>query len=90
VVGASLSEIWAEESSGYLAQLATRRDWRGRGLGRALLLATFADQRRRGLATGALDVNALNEGGLRLYESVGMRVAWRTDRWEKTVRIPEG
>jgi ribosomal-protein-alanine N-acetyltransferase len=89
-VGAALNESWPEDDTSYLAQLATRADWRGRGLGRALLLASFADGRRRGLRIGSLDVNALNEGGLRLYESVGMRVAWRTDRWVRTVVVPGG
>ena len=88
LVGGCVCELWPDEGSGYVAQLATRPDRRGLGLGRALLLAAFADQRRRGLRWTALDVNALNESGLRLYESVGMEVAWRTDRFEKTVVVP--
>ena len=35
---------------GYIADLAVRRSWRGRGLGRALLLQAFAELRRRGQA----------------------------------------
>ena len=88
LVGAALCELWPDEDTGYVAQLATRADRRGLGLGRALLLAAFADWRRRGLGRGALDVNALNESGLRLYRSVGMEVAWRTDRYEKEVVAP--
>ena len=33
------------------------------------------------LPAATLSVNTANETGKRLYESVGMRVAWRAERW---------
>lgn len=59
---------------GYIDELAVRRGWRGRGLGRALLLESFAELRRRGLPAAYLGVDTLNPtGAMHLYGSVGMR-----------------
>jgi mycothiol synthase len=61
---------WRE---GWVKDLAVRPAFRGRGLGEALLLAAFAELRRRGLATVGLKVDADNPtGAVRLYERVGM------------------
>ena len=58
--------------------------WRGKGLGRALLLSAFGEFYRRGERRVALAVDAGNEtGATQLYESVGMRVAWQADIYEK-------
>lgn len=69
---------------GWISSLGTRRAWRGRGLGRALLLHAFAELHRRGQTRIGLAVDAGNEtGATHLYESVGMRVVWQADVWEK-------
>jgi mycothiol synthase len=68
------------EDSGWIDDLGVRRPWRGRGIGRALLLAAFAELAARGLPTAALNVDSVNQTGApRLYGSVGMHVrrAWR-------------
>ena len=58
---------------GYIDSLSVRRPWRGRGLGRALLLEAFAELRRRGLPRAYLGVDSENPtGAVRLYESAGM------------------
>jgi mycothiol synthase len=80
--GIALCERW-QDGQGYLAYLATARDWRGRGLGRALLAASLEKMRAAGIERAALGVNARNESAARLYESVGMRVGSRSDRYEK-------
>lgn len=70
--------------AGWIGTLGTLEPWRGRGLGRALLLTSFAEFHRRGETRVALAVDAGNEtGATHLYESVGMRVAWQADVWEK-------
>jgi mycothiol synthase len=81
--GVALCERWEEDGQGYVAYLATARDWRGRGLGRALLAESLEKMRAAGLPRAALSVNARNESATRLYESVGMKVAARSDRYEK-------
>jgi mycothiol synthase len=61
-------------SGGYIDELFVRRPWRGRGLGRALLLHTCAELRRRGQPLAYLGVDAENPtGARRLYESAGFR-----------------
>ena len=85
VAAAARNEARAE--GGYVGALGVRRAWRGRGYGRALLLHTFREFRRRGLAHAALGVDAANPtGATRLYESVGMQVALENVVWAKTLR----
>ena len=57
--------------------------WRGRGLGRALLLTSIRAFRERGLPRAALSVYGDNLRATRLYESAGMRPARRHDRFER-------
>jgi mycothiol synthase len=71
------------EGRGWVTQLAVDPAQRGRGLGRALLLASFARARDAGLTSVGLDVNAANATAARLYESAGMTVESRSERWEK-------
>jgi mycothiol synthase len=80
--GVALCDRW-DDGQGYVAYLATARDWRGRGLGRALLSTSLAKMRAAGLERAALSVNGRNESATRLYESVGMQVGWRAERYEK-------
>ena len=69
---------------GYVQVLGVRRAWRGRGLGRALLLTAFHEFRARGLGRAGLGVDAENPtGATKLYESVGMRVTHRFEIYEK-------
>ena len=82
LAGVVLANRW-EDGQGYVSHLATARDWRGRGLGRALLAASLAKMRDDGLPRAALDVNGRNESATRLYESVGMRVGSRAERYDK-------
>ena len=82
LAGVLLGEVWAEDDLGWVGQLAVDPAWRGRGLGRALLLHALADFRRRGLPRAALSVHGGNDRAAALYESVGMRPAWRHDRYD--------
>ena len=69
---------------GWVQLLGVRQAWRGRGLGRALLLTAFEALRERGQRRAGLGVDAENPtGATRLYESVGMRVIARFEILEK-------
>jgi mycothiol synthase len=69
---------------GWVNTVGTRKPWRGKGLGRGLLLQAFGELYRRGERRIALAVDAGNEtGATHLYESVGMRIAWQADVYEK-------
>jgi len=89
IAGFSLGFKYASEDRdmGWLALLGVPRGWRKRGLGKALLLHTFEEFRKRGKKRVGLGVDASNlTGALRLYENVGMYVARQYDRYEKELR----
>ena len=68
---------------GYVGALGVARPWRGKGLGRALLLRTFAEFYARGAPRVTLGVDAENPtGATKLYEGVGMtsRRRWSCSR----------
>ena len=68
IVGAALN--WDE---GYIKDLVVHPDWRGRGLGKALVYQTFGEFRRRGLPRVTLKTDSNNPtDAWRLYERVGM------------------
>lgn len=87
--GAEVTAIARNElraSGGYVGALGVRRPWRGRGYGRALLLYSFREFRRRGMTRATLGVDAANPtGATRLYESVGMHVQQENVVWEKVL-----
>jgi len=73
-----------DEHGAEIGDLAVREPWRGRGIGRALLLAAFATLRDLGETVVRLYVDAQNvTGAVRVYEAAGMRVARRFDVMEK-------
>ena len=58
---------------GYVGAVGVQRAWRGKGVGRALLLQTFAEFYSRGVPRVTLGVDAESAtGATKLYESVGM------------------
>ena len=64
----------------WVRELGVRPAWRGRGIGKALLLETFRAFESRGRSRVSLGVDAENASGATgLYESVGMRVEQRHD-----------
>jgi mycothiol synthase len=70
--------------TGWVESLAVRREWRRRGVGKALLLRAFRALCGRGWTFAGLTVDATNPtGAVRLYESVGMRSANRRLTYEK-------
>jgi mycothiol synthase len=75
-----------EPRLGWVGVLGVRKQWRRRGLGRALLLHAFREFRRRGFHAAALGVDAESlTGANRLYESAGMRVVRQSDVYEKAL-----
>ena len=85
LVGVALCERWDEEGKGYVSYLAVDDEHRGRGLGRALLLESFARMRAAGLATAELSVNGENESATHLYTSAGMEIASHSDRYDRGI-----
>ena len=69
--------VFVSGEYGYVPTLAVRRDQRGRGLARALLVDCFAVAREHGASRSELSTDS-RTGALGLYERVGMRV---TSTW---------
>jgi len=68
----------------FIDDLAVRKPWRGRGVGRALLLAAFATLRDHGQTVTRLFVDAQNAtNAVRVYEAAGMEVTRCFDVMEK-------
>ena len=70
-VGSALSYTFGD--LGWVRELGVRARWRGRGIGKALLLEAFRALHSRGWKRVSLGVDAENaSGATRLYEGVGM------------------
>jgi len=95
IVGYSVT--WPEEDApdadGYVQHLGTVREWRRRGLARALLTRDFATYYARGAKSVILGVDASNPtGALDLYEKAGMHVNTSTTSMTLVIRdgvVPE-
>jgi ribosomal protein S18 acetylase RimI-like enzyme len=70
LVGAALS--YAEESGGWVRQLAVAKDYQGKGLGSRLLRYMFSVFYKRNLPGVGLGVASLNNKAWNFYERVGM------------------
>ena len=89
IVGLSIGSTKRPEAENlaYIFVLCVKRAWRGRGIARSLLRHSFAEYYRRGCPVVELDADAANlTGAMRLYESVGMRVARTDHAYEKELR----
>ena len=85
LVGCALN--WApREGAGWVKDLVVRADERSRGLGSALLQATFAAYAARGARRVGLKVDSTNPTGApRLYERVGFTTDRREGIWVKAL-----
>ena len=71
LVGVLIAEV--SGGTGWVTDLGVLRDHRNLGIGRALLLRSLNEFKRRGLKRAALGVDSQSPtGATRLYESVGM------------------
>ncbi len=88
IVSVALCRMRPEQ--GWIQTVATLRDWRRRGLARALLLQCFGAFWERGKRVVGLGVDSLSlTGAAHLYESVGMGVEMRIATYEKELRPGE-
>ena len=79
IVGAALT--WKE---GFVKDLVVSPHWRRRGLGKALMLRTFAEFRDRGIERVTLKTDSTNPTqAVRLYEHLGMAIERTDEVFEK-------
>jgi mycothiol synthase len=81
VVGTSLNMIYSQDNARYgflrgeIHTVGVRSTWRGRGLGRAMIVASLKILREAGMTEAVLGVDSDSlTGALRLYESVGFQI----------------
>ena len=91
VAGSVLNGIYRHENAqigldlGWLDHVSVRRQWRGRGVAKALIARSLVVLRDRGMAVAVLGVDAENPtGALQLYEGFG----FQPHRQWATVRKP--
>jgi ribosomal-protein-alanine N-acetyltransferase len=69
--------FWLVLDEIHINNVAIRPEFRGRGIGTALLHHILAEAARLGARRATLEVRASNEGARRLYERLGFYVAGR-------------
>jgi GNAT superfamily N-acetyltransferase len=76
--GGELAGVCLTWKEGWVKDIAVADTWRGKGLGKAILLHALGEHRRRGTPLVGLKVDAVNPtGAIQLYERVGFKVAKR-------------
>jgi ribosomal protein S18 acetylase RimI-like enzyme len=61
-------------SSYYISNIAVYPEYRGMGIGAALISKALEEARKKGCSKAALDVETDNEGAFRLYSRLGFKV----------------
>lgn len=92
IAGVSLCvpKVTEDPKMGYVNVLGVRRQWRGRGLGLALLQYSFVELHKRGAKRVGLGVDASSlTGATRLYQKAGMSVTRQFDAYRKILREGE-
>lgn len=80
------SDRLADDNRGFIRSLGVLREFRGRGLAKALLRTAFADDIARGRTATELGVDSESPtGATHLYASVGMRPAHPIDYFERVL-----
>jgi mycothiol synthase len=81
LVGAAVLSCY--DNYGHLPELAVHQSCRGRGLGKALLAASFRQFAAHGLPEVRLSVYASNQAALHLYTEAGMTVFSEWQLWTR-------
>ena len=86
VAGVALNVFDKESNTGWVDHLSVRQAWRKRGIGKALLLHSFAEFHRRGINHIKLSVDSKSlTNAPQLYESVGMKTVQQYHIYRKVI-----
>ncbi len=87
IVGECLCHLSREGSpqDAWVSIVGVRREWRGRGLGQAVLAQGLRTLQRAGFHTAGLHVDTENTSAIRLYQRMGLTVARTRLHFAKTV-----
>ena len=88
VVGVALNIHDRDPDIVWIDHLSVKREWRKKGIGKALLLHSFGEFFRRGIKTVRLSVDSKSlTNAPRLYESVGMKVVQQYHVYKKELQM---
>jgi GNAT superfamily N-acetyltransferase len=88
IVGVALNIYDPRSGIGWVDHLSVRRDWRKRGIGKALLQHTLTEFYRRGVRHIKLSVDSKSlTNAQHLYESVGMQTVQEYSIYEKELPV---
>lgn len=82
---AGYAVCWVEGDTGWVIQMGVRPEWRGQGLGAAILSQVMQSFAAAGLKTAALEVATNNPTARRLYERMGFARTHSWQSWRKTL-----
>jgi mycothiol synthase len=74
----------SSDRKGRIYMIGTDPDYRGKGVGRRVLLAGLAHLRNRGIQVAELTVDSENKVAYALYQSIGFKV-WTSSLWYEKV-----
>jgi ribosomal protein S18 acetylase RimI-like enzyme len=90
VVGTVINFIDGRENTeyrrrrGHVELISVKRQWRGRGIAKALIARSFSILKERGMTEAALGVDAENpSGALHLYQKMGFQIQKKTIFYRK-------
>lgn len=76
----------APAQHGFLIQVGVHPDWRGQGLGAALITHSLQTWRETGKEAVMLHVNINNHGSIRLYQQLGFVIVRRRGKFARRMR----
>ena len=86
IAGVALSFYSRPSHTGWIDHLGVRRQWRNKGIGKALLLHSCGEFHRRGICRVRLSVDSKSlTSAPRLYERVGMRTIQQYHIYKKEI-----
>jgi len=88
IVGVALNARDNDPNTVWVDHLSVRKNWRHRGIGKALLLHSFGEFHKRGLEIIKLNVDSKSlTNAPRLYESVGMKTIQQYHIYKKEIQM---
>lgn len=88
VAGVALNAHDREVGTVWVDHLSVGREWRNKGIGKALLVYSFGEFYKRGLKTVKLSVDSKSlTNAPRLYESVGMKIVQQYHIYKKELQV---
>jgi GNAT superfamily N-acetyltransferase len=82
---AAFAIIWVEDGTGWITQMGVRPEWRGKGLGEAMISRALSAFAAEGIETAALEVATNNPQARALYERMGFKISSSYRSWRKTL-----